>query len=151
MAKRRNSNLKTPERALEMGNGEIWRFRLDNNTIYELEQHTDRPVNEVLADLSPVPDPEWAPDPSNPDKSPRMLPSPRMNMSRIYDLAWAMSASHREDEGINMSFRQFLRILPHPSLMQELIPFVIGLLAEGFRPGSEEDLMGNASAPSPAD
>lgn len=150
MAKRRISNLKTPERALEMGNGEIWRFRMDHNTIYELEQHTDRPVNEFLAELSPVPDPEWVPDPSEPEASPRMLP-PRMSMSQIYDLAWAMSASHREDEGINLSFRQFLRILPHPSLMQELIPFVMGLLTDGFRTGGEEALMGNEPGPSPVD
>lgn len=152
MAKRRH-NLKTPERALEMGNGELWRFRMDHNAIYELEQHTGRPIAEVLADMAPVPDPDWTPDPEFrstkqvPVEQPRMLP-PRITMSQIYDLAWAMSASHREDEGNATTFRQFLRILPHPSQMQELLPFVMGLLAEGFQPGAEEALVGNA-APSP--
>lgn len=137
MAKKHN--LKTPERILEMGNGEMWRLRLDHNAIYELEQHTGRPIAEVMSDMAPAPNPE---DPEHP------LP-PRITMSQIYDLAWAMSASHREDEGNPIGFRAFLRILPHPSRMQELLPFVMGLLAEGFQPGSEERLAGNAPAPSP--
>ena len=159
MKKRTLHNLKAPERIMEMGNGEMWRFRMDNNAVYELEQFTGRPFNEVIADLAPVPDPSWVPDPANPKDEPRML-MPRLPVGRMYELAWPMSISHREDEGLleayppaemdqaKSGFRRFLRILPPPSQMQSLIPFVMEVLAAGLRPDAD-DAQGNALEPTP--
>lgn len=149
-------NLKTPERFITMGDGETWRLRLDNSFIYELEKHTGRTMDSLMKDLSPKPDPDWAPDPEwkptkeEPVQIPRML-HPELKITQIYDLAYAMSASHREDEGQeHMTFRQFLRKLPAVSQLDVLTKQVLGILTEGLA-GSDEAPRGNDQEPAQTD
>lgn len=118
-----------PERRLAMADGEFVLFRADHRGIYALEQHTGQGLMGFLEALQSGGAPP---------------------MSRIYDLAWGLSATHRMRTGSAETFEEFMdRIPPLSTMMQGFAMPLIAVVMEAFRGEAEAD-SGNADAPAAA-
>lgn len=114
-------NLFVPERRLMMADGQTVLFRADHRAWLTLERHTGESLSRFLEAVSgDVP------------------------MRRVYDLAWALSATHRAREQDSSDFEAFLERIPPLSGMGSFLSPLMELLGEAFR---GEASSGNAPAP----
>lgn len=118
-------NLTVPERRLKMADGTMWLFRADHRAWYTLEKHTGQPLMTYMDGLNE-----------------------QMPLGKLYDIAWAMSATGRAKDQADVNFEDFLDLLPPMSGLQGWMTSLMELLAEAF-PAAEGD-PGNAQNPQEA-
>lgn len=75
----------------------------------------------------------------------RGVTTPR-RQSDWFTLAWAMTASWREDAGIDLTFREFLRVIPTGPAGRELVSTMVRLYGEYVKGVEKAVALGNGSA-----
>lgn len=110
MAKK--ANLVVPERRLRMSDGSMMLYRADHRAWYTLERHTGQPLMQYMDGVSSS-----------------------MPLTKLYDIAWALSASGRMREQSSLTFDQYLDLLPSMGDMQGFVSSLMEMLAEAFPSG----------------
>lgn len=126
-----------------LGDGQICEYRADQNMLYELEQTTELPAaawitgyGENLVELPKR-------NPEDPDEKPRFVG----RRGRLHELAWAASASWREDNEPDLTFSQFRSLLPVGPEWDDLAGKLDGLIDKAIQGNKPPDPTPALSAP----
>lgn len=125
MAKKHN--LTVPERRLKMADGTMWLFRADHRAWYTLEQHTGQPMMSYMDGINE-----------------------QMPLTKLYDIAWSLSATGRMRERSATTFDEFLDLMPGIADMQTWMTSLMEMLAEAFPSEPEAQVEGNVPEPQTA-
>lgn len=133
--------LDKPPRRVRILDGKPWVFEADHLFVHDVQAEMGRSLFDVYLQLHSAMGGEGG--------APKPPP-----MDIFYQLAYHLTASHREDlferEAVEVPFRRFLRLLGVASAkaQAELVSLVMGLIGEAM--AGEAPAEGNAEEPAPA-